>query len=222
MSKLQHNKPPSRGDGSPMTPASKLGLATIGVLLLVIAGWILWNSWQRTRSLAAQAAAVPAFSPAATPAPPLAGISPAAAAGTQVGDVAPDFTVPTLAGGTFTLSQQGGRPTIIFFMAYWCGTCLPEAQALAQLKQEYGEDMNIIAIDVDPTSTPETLGQFKEAAGNGAYTWAFDTDQQVIQLYQVRTLDTTLILDAKGRIIYRDALVTPYQTLKEALAEAGL
>ena len=139
--------------------------------------------------------------------------------GVQVGQIAPDFTVPTLDNGSFTLSEHVGKPTIIFFMAYWCGTCLPEARALTQLQQEYGDRLTIIALDVDPTSSPEALRQFQEAADGGPYIWAFDTNQQVAVTYEVQALDTTLVLDGNGRILYRDATPTPYQTLKEALAE---
>lgn len=141
--------------------------------------------------------------------------------GISVGDTAPDFSVPTLDGETFTLNDGRGKPAIVFFMAYWCGTCIPEAQALAQLKGEYGDKLNIVAIDLDPSSTPQALEQFKQAAGGETLTWAFDTDQQVASSYQVRSLDTTLVLNAEGVIVYRDEFPSPYKTLKDALSQAG-
>jgi thiol-disulfide isomerase/thioredoxin len=137
--------------------------------------------------------------------------------GVNVGNVAPDFTVPTLGGGAFVLSENRGKPTIILFMAYWCGNCIPEARALAQLKNEYGEQVNIIAIDVDSSSTKESLEQFKQAADNGAYVWAFDNGMQVLNAYQVGSLDTTLILDKNGVVVYRDERPTAYETLKSEL-----
>ncbi len=149
-----------------------------------------------------------------------AAVTPSGVAGAQVGDTAPDFSVPTLDGGTFTLSAQRGRPTVIFFMAYWCSTCLSEARALAQIRDEYGDRVQIIAIDVDPSSTPESLARFKRSAGAGDFVWAFDTAQTVARAYQVRSLDTTLILDANGVVVYRDEFPTPYRTLKRTLARA--
>lgn len=141
--------------------------------------------------------------------------------GGNVGDIAPDFSVPTLDGKTFILSEHQGKPTIILFMAYWCGNCIPEARALAQLKNEYGDQINIIALDVDASSAVEGLEQFKQAADNGAYVWAFDSDMQVLTAYQVRSLDTTLILDKNGVVIYRDEVPTSYNILKSALMEIG-
>lgn len=135
----------------------------------------------------------------------------------ESGPPAPDFTVPTLKGGTFTLSEQHGKPVILFAMAYWCGTCVPEAQALAQLHQKYGERVSIIALDVDPSSTPESLQQFRDWVGQPDYVWAFDRDNRVVEAYQIRALDTTFIIDQAGGIVYTDAYPTPYQTLEEQI-----
>lgn len=137
--------------------------------------------------------------------------------GSDVDDIAPDFSVPTLDGKTFVLSENQGKPTIILFMAYWCGNCIPEARALAQLQKEYGDRINIIALDIDTSSTAESLEQFKQAAGNGVYVWAFDPDFEVASSYQVNALDTTLILDAKGIIVYRDQVPSTYDALKSEL-----
>jgi peroxiredoxin len=126
---------------------------------------------------------------------------------------APDFTVPTLEGGTFTLSAQRGKPVILFIMAYWCGTCIPEAQALGKLHQQYGERLAILALDVDPSSTPEGLRKFRQYAGAPNYVWAFDRDNQVVQAYRIRALDTTFIINQTGEIVYSDAYPTSYGTL---------
>jgi thiol-disulfide isomerase/thioredoxin len=142
---------------------------------------------------------------------------PASDVGLELGKVSPDFSVPTLDGKTFTLSEQRGKPTIVFFMAYWCGSCIPEAAALGKLQQEYGDQISIAAVNIDPSATWETIEQFKQAAGNGALVWASDTDQKVMLAYQLRALDTTFILDGEGRIIYHDEIPTQYETLKTEL-----
>jgi len=133
------------------------------------------------------------------------------------GPPAPDFTVPTLQGDTFTLSAQRGKPVVLFAMAYWCGTCVPEAQALAQLHRRYGDRVRIVALDVDPSSTPETLQQFRKWVGEPDYVWAFDRDNRVVQAYQIRSLDTTIIINQAGEIVYTDAYPTPIETLEEQI-----
>jgi len=137
--------------------------------------------------------------------------------GVEVGDIASDFTVPTLDGGKFALSEQRGKPTIVLFTAYWCTDCIPKAQKLGQLYQEYNGQVNIIALDIDPTSTPELLDRFKQAAGNGAFVWAFDSDSKVATAYRVTSTGTTIITDREGRIVYRSGFPTSYAVLKGEL-----
>lgn len=181
---------------------NKMWLVAAGVILIAAAGLLAWRSFQSGSTSTA--------------------VTLSDAAGTQLGQIAPDFTVPTLDGGAFTLADQRGKPAIIYFMAYWCGTCIPEAQALAQLQKEYGDAVSIVVIDIDPSSTPDALANFKQAANDGNYVWAFDAGQAVTNAWQVQALDTTLILDSAGHVIYRDAAPTPYQTLKQTLTELGL
>ncbi len=152
----------------------------------------------------------------------LAGILTLAACQGPGQPAAPDFTVPTLEGGTFTLSQAlgQGKPVVLFFMAYWCGTCLPEARALARLHRERGDQVVIVALDVDPTSMPEALAAFREAAGNPGYLWAFDRDNLVALAYRVTRLDTTVIVAPDGRIVYQDETPTSYETLAAQVARA--
>jgi hypothetical protein len=38
----------------------------------------------------------------------------------------------------------------------------------------------------------------------------------------IRALDSTVVVDAGGRIVYRDAVPTDEATLRAALAEAGV
>ncbi len=135
----------------------------------------------------------------------------------RLGAPAPDFSVPTLDGKTFSLSAQRGKPTAILIMAYWCSSCLPEARAMTRLYQEYGDRVTLVALDVDPSSTPEDLRAFKALAGDGNYVWALDTGQKVASTYRVRALDTTFIIDQNGTLVYQDTYPTPYETLKAEL-----
>lgn len=171
-------------------------IVIIVVIAVGLVGWLIWNATLGTSTPVVQRVN---------------------RIGTQIGEIAPDFTISTLDGSQFTLSSAQGKPSIVFFMAYWCGTCIPEAQALAQLNQEYGDDLNIVAIDLDPSSTTQALERFKRASGDGEYIWGFDIDQQITVLYRVRSLDTTLVLDVDGYVIYRDEYPTDYNTLKKAL-----
>jgi hypothetical protein len=75
----------------------------------------------------------------------------------------------------------------------------------------------MIALDIDPTSTPKLLGQFKQAAGNGAFVWAFDSDSKVATTYRVTSTGTTIMVDSEGRIVYRGGFPTSDAALKAEL-----
>ncbi len=193
------NKTSTRRSGrrAARSPTQINPIIIVGLTLVAIAAWISWNALQGSGSSTVQLANT---------------------VGIELGQIAPDFSVPTLNSQTFRLADQRGKPTVILFMAYWCGRCIPEATALGRLQREYGDRVSLAALDVDPSSTPELLTQFKEAAGNGAIVWAFDT-AQVLSTFQVTVLDTTLILNRDGHIVFRDEVPTSYDTLKAELAK---
>lgn len=128
-----------------------------------------------------------------------------------------NFTVPTLRGEDFTLSEQLGKPVVIFAMAYWCPTCIPEAEALARIYEKYGDSVVILALDVDPNSTAKTLSTFREYVDNPGYFWGFDVGGRVTQTLGIRALETTIIFSRQGEIAYTDTRSTSYRTLDRTL-----
>lgn len=132
------------------------------------------------------------------------------------GTPVPAVTLPTLDGQAVNLLEDRGKVTILFAMSYWCTTCVPEAQALARLFEEYeGQGVRIVVIDLDPGVNPELLQTFIDEVGENRLTWAFDPDAEFMQHYNVRALDTTIIVNADGYEIYRDIRPTSYETLRE-------
>ena len=60
------------------------------------------------------------------------------------GTLAPDFTVTTLEGAKFTLSEQRGKVVLLHFWATWCNPCVKSLPGLSRafhdrLKTKYGE-----------------------------------------------------------------------------------
>ncbi len=140
--------------------------------------------------------------------------------GARVGDAGPAVSAVALDGRKVTL--PGTRPTVVFFFAGWCGTCVPEAAALAEVHRRHGADVDIVAVDVDPGDTPDTIRQFLAAAGNPAYPVVHDVSGALSEAFEVSALDTTVIIDRSGNIVYRDSVPSTAAQLREGFAKAGV
>ncbi len=164
------------------------------------------------------------FGPAAASVPlgaesPGSSSQPATLQSKDSGQPALDFSIQTITGERFALAEQRGKVVGVLFMASWCATCLPETRAWGKLQWEYREQgLEVLIVSADPYDTPPDLERFREAAQGPERHWAIDRDMTaLVAPYQVRSLDTTLIIDRQGRLAYRDGIPTPYDLLKREL-----
>lgn len=138
----------------------------------------------------------------------------------DVGQPGPEVAVAALRGQDVEL--PAGRPTVVFFFAAWCGTCIPEAQALDELQDDLGDEVVILAIDADPGDTPEAIEEFMAAAGDPDYSVAQDVDGALTQAFNITALDATVVMDASGTVVFRDSVPTTIDELRDALRRAGI
>lgn len=136
------------------------------------------------------------------------------------GDRAASFTATTLGGEEFELSGKRGEVVALYFMAGWCGSCIPEAQSWSKLYPAYKDKgLSLLVVSVDPNDTPQTIERFREAGNIGPLPWTIDETGEIPQSLDIRSLDATVIIDRDGRVVYRDAAPTPYKTLESELEE---
>jgi peroxiredoxin len=134
------------------------------------------------------------------------------------GNVIPAVTLSTLDGQPINLREDRGKVTILFAMSYWCTTCVAEAQALSRLYDDYEDQgLKVVVIDLDPDGTPERLQLFIDQVGDNRLIWAFDTKGDFFRQYNVRALDTTIVVNADGYEVYRDIQPTSYNTLQRVV-----
>src|SRR5919197_821691 len=174
---------PVTGRRAGPTPAARRPLLLPLVLVLVLLGGGL-AAWHT-------------FSPAAPSG------SPGAAAGT--GPVAPAIDAPTVDGGRFSLAAQRGKVVVLYAMAAWCTSCIPETTALGQLAHTAGRrGVETLLVDESPQSdTPQAVRDFRARAQGPDRSWIIDRGGNIAQAYGITALDTTVVIDRAGHIAAR-------------------
>ena len=115
---------------------------------------------------------------------------------------APDFTVYTEAGEEVRLSDLRGKPVIVNFWATWCGYCVLEMPLFQEVFEERGDEIEFMLIDCNDNASETVEAGAEYIAGEG-YTFPvyYDTSQEAQYLYSIRSLPTTLFIDAEGNIV---------------------
>ncbi|GAC1670005.1 MAG: hypothetical protein NVS9B8_13160 [Candidatus Limnocylindrales bacterium] len=133
---------------------------------------------------------------------------------------APPAAFRTIDGRDVTLAGLRGQPVALYFMASWCGTCVPEAQAWGQIARDGSvQGLQVFVVDVDPVDSPGALAGFRDRYVGGGLHWVFDTDQTLTRAFGVASLDTTVLIDPSGRIAYRNTVPLSVAQLRRAIAD---
>jgi peroxiredoxin len=116
-------------------------------------------------------------------------------------NAAPDFTLPLLGGGSLSLSDLRGKPTIINFWATWCPPCRRELPALQAAYTAHSDEIGFVAVDVKEKTSK--VASFVEELGL-TFPVVLDQNGQISDItYQVRGLPTTIFVDARGVVAAR-------------------
>ena len=86
---------------------------------------------------------------------------------------APDFTLKTLKGDDFTLSDHLGKIIVIDLMASWCSWCKPQMTELEEVLEEKGNEVIIVSVDVEKGETRDDL---ERVFGDYLDKWTFVLD----------------------------------------------
>ena len=137
------------------------------------------------------------------------------------GEVAelPDFTLETIYGEQFTLSEHVGKKVIVLsFWATWCAPCLAELPHLDALYQEEQDNgLLIVAVNMDEPATQSEVAPAASRIGLPMPV-VLDTEQRAVSLYnRSRNAPMTVVIDRKGKVVRATAGYNPGD--EEALAE---
>ena len=118
----------------------------------------------------------------------------------EVGDVAPDFELETLDGGTVRLSDFRGTPVVLNFWASWCTPCRAEFPVLRDALADADGAFELIGVD-----TGDIRGDGRAFAKEQRAGWpnGFDVDGSVAKGYGVVGLPQTFFIRGDGTIAAR-------------------
>ncbi len=129
------------------------------------------------------------------------------------------FILRTLSGRWISVSA--GHPGVILFATSACASCIPAAKALNVVKSRFGSRFDAVMVDVDPREPPSALQGWSLAVGHPVYPLAIDSTGRLAVAYRVEGLGTTIIYNARGRIVERAADPTLGQ-IEAGLRAAGV
>jgi peroxiredoxin len=124
-------------------------------------------------------------------------------AGPVAGELAPDFSLETVDRTTVRLSEEHGKPIVLYFWATWCTPCI---EGLSGLETSEREDFVILSIAVrEPFEKVAAFVSDRPMEVSPL----LDLDGRVSDMYGVRGLPTSLFIDRAGVIAARQ--VGPFQ-----------
>lgn len=123
----------------------------------------------------------------------------------EVGAVAPDFTLPTPDGSTFTLSSLRGKYVMIDFWAAWCQPCRLENPNVVALYGKYKDK----GFDIVGVSLDRERADWVKAIADDKLVWHQVSElkfwqSEIAKKYGVSAIPCTFLLDKEGRIIAKN------------------
>ncbi|KKU81996.1 MAG: Alkyl hydroperoxide reductase/ Thiol specific antioxidant/ Mal allergen [Parcubacteria group bacterium GW2011_GWA2_47_8] len=167
------------------------GVIVLGVGFLIVGA--LYNDKTQTIPRSSQA---PTLTPTAQIS---ASVSETAMPTEKNPNLAPDFTLQRLSGGTITLAEfRGVKPVVLDFWASWCPNCQRDMPKLNGMYEKYKDDIEVIGINLQERES--TVKQFVLSKGI-SFSIALDPLRLASNAFGVQYTNTHLLIDKNGAIV---------------------
>lgn len=114
-----------------------------------------------------------------------------------------DFSVETIDGETFTLSEalKEHELLLVNLWASWCPYCIDEFPYLQQACEEFGGRVGVVALSVEPTDNERVMAKVVDATGV-TFPVGSDTGIGLDATYGTGSVPLSILLDQEGCILY--------------------
>lgn len=112
---------------------------------------------------------------------------------------APNFMLQDLTGKSVNLTELQGKIVFLNFWATWCPPCRAEMPSIENFYNRYKEkDVHVLAVNIQEEAP--VVRSFLE---KNLYSFpiVLDSSGRTAQLYGIRGIPTTFILDRKGNVL---------------------
>ena len=114
------------------------------------------------------------------------------------GDLAPNFTLTSLDGGTITLADyHGEKPVILDFFATWCPNCRRDMPKLSNWYEQYKDKVEVIGVNLQERDT--TVEHYTSSAGI-SFPIVLDPRAEVARAYGVQFTNYHVLINKEGII----------------------
>ena len=121
---------------------------------------------------------------------------------TRIGQPAPDFSLKTLEGKVFALSEQRGRVVLLNFFATWCGPCQQELPQLQNVWDEFHQSDGFGMLVIAREESAEKVRAFR-AKQDFRFPMAADSEGSAYSRFAKERIPRTYLIARDGTILYQ-------------------
>ena len=123
-----------------------------------------------------------------------------------LGTQAPSAAMEDLDGNPVNILDyvEEGKPTLIEFWASWCEQCEALQPQLDKIQQEWGEQVNVVAVAVAVSQSQRRVRRHVEDHGV-EYPYLWDAEGNGVKGYEIPGTGIVVILDGEGAVAYTGA-----------------